>query len=75
MAALSLADRDDFSFTAGVGKNGVTRQIVMQDHIGVFERADGFEREQVGIARPRADKEYTTRLAGGIFGARQFSFQ
>ena len=56
LATSALAHMDDACDGRRMGRDGVTHQVVDQQYCGGCDRFDGFERQQLGVARACADQ-------------------
>jgi len=54
LAAAALAHMDDAGRRVGMGHDSVVHQVVHQQHGGLLNGFQGFEREQLRVARARA---------------------
>ena len=63
----ALADRNELGAGADMAEQRTRREIVEQHDIGRLQPRDGFERQQFGIARARADEgDEAAHCAGAI---------
>ena len=58
MGALRLADRDQLCLAAGVLENLGAGEPVVEDDVGGLQRPHGFQRQEIRIAWPGADKQH-----------------
>ena len=56
MMGLALAHGHALRIAADAVENRFGDQLVIENNIGVGERAEGFQRQQLGITRPCADE-------------------
>ncbi len=56
MVGLLFADVDALGVGGGESQQRFARQVIEENDVSRFQNAAAFEREQLGIARPRADE-------------------
>ena len=67
-AATLLADFDEGRIATREVKNAAGDQAVVQDHVGLVERAKRIQREQAGVARAGADEGHGSAMDSGRLG-------